>query len=167
VQDGFAFGGGFGYMLPDSPLGFRMDFFWSWHDMSRKAIDAILEHTDSIGYAQARFSSVTLDAVMRTRRRGAAQLYMMGGIGAYNRYVEFGDIVGWSMDPWYPWWGYYPVYGDYYSDSDIEFGYNIGGGIDIQVAPGQGSIYIEAGYTYTNHDPSPLEYVPLAFGYRW
>ena len=160
ITDGFAFGGGFGYNIPNKPIGFRVDFFWSWHDLSNKAIQEILEHTDKLGYANTRVSYVTGDIMLRTRRRGPLQLYFQGGIGAYNRFIELGDIVGWVNDPWYPWWGYYPIYGSYFSDSKVAFGYNIGGGIDLQLAPGQGSLFLEAGYHYTTHDPSPIEIVP-------
>ena len=178
ITDGFAFSGGFGYNIPNKPVGFRVDFFWSWHDLTPQAIQKVLEildpDTGKLGYANTRVSYVTGDILLRTRRRGPMQLYFQGGIGAYNRFIEIGDVVGYGYIPPYPgypgyppWGGAYPIYGSYVSDSKIAFGYNIGGGIDLQLAPGQGSLFLEAGYHYTTHDPNPIEIVPIMFGYRW
>lgn len=125
------------------PIGFRFD--GAYDRMMIEASDPV------IGPIDGNYSiwSLTANAVLAP---SVSPIYFIGGIGYYRVKATI-DVDG----------------GSFSSDSENEFGFNLGGGVQVPVTGL--SAFIEARWNRVNleveGESTNIDYVPIVFGFRF
>ena len=92
--------------------------------------------------------------------------YVIAGLGGAKATAEVGSYSYYGT-AWYPWWGYYPVYGynSAVSQSTTRMTYNAGLGVQFKISPSF-IMSLESRYTVVATQQN-VEYVPIAIGFRF
>jgi opacity protein-like surface antigen len=161
-------------------VGLDFDLGWADFDVSNEAIQKINDaiSQDPLNDGTVNDGSIstwwlTTDAIWSPENEGTVSFYIAGGIGAYylDGQLTTTGLIYYppSCDPWYPWWCYPGGVGtgNYVvgSQSEWEFGYNAGIGLNIELASGS-QIYLEAKYHYIDTNTA-VTIIPIQIGFRW
>jgi opacity protein-like surface antigen len=140
---GFRLGAGLEFRPALMPIGFRLD--GAYDRMRLEADDPV------IGPIDGNYSiwSVTANAVLAP---AVSPIYFIGGIGLYSVKATI-DVDG----------------GSFSSDSENEFGFNLGGGVQVPLS--SVGAFIEARWTRVNleveGESNNIDYIPIVFGFRF
>jgi len=105
-------------------------------------------------------------------RQSAANAYVMGGFGVYDRNLTLTRPTVLTSIVCDPFFGCYPVaYGANQivaSFSTVKPGFNTGAGLEFRIHESSAKLFAEARYQrmFTTHG-NDLSYVPVTFGIRW
>jgi opacity protein-like surface antigen len=122
--------------------------------------------------------------VVRSPREGAAQPYLIAGVGVYYRPMKITTpSVGYVPGYCNPWWyycvpgGYVPVDAIIGSRSSTDFGMDVGGGLNLKLGT-SAAFYAEARYHYIwgpsfqnsltgTTQKANGQFIPITFGVRF
>lgn len=167
LQGGAIVGGGF-TVAPSasSPVDFRMDLSYSYHNATNKLINNGQQTTDIyIDGGSGEIWSVTGNVDLHFPIVYGVRGYVTAGIGAYYTLIQLTQSGAYySCDPFS---GY--CYGDgsaIVASNDVtRFGWDAGVGIVFDLPSGH-AWFIEARYHRVS-TTTPIEYVPIEIGYRF
>ena len=170
LQGGYLVGGGFS-ITPSrySPLDFRFDVSYSEHQATNYFLDLGQQAANTqVDNGTGSFWSGTGNLVYHVPLAYGVRAYGIAGIGVYHERVE--------LTQYNPYGGYYycdPFLG--YCDAGADalvassgvtkFGWNAGLGVEFVLPYGQ-AWFLEARYHRISTD-TPVEYIPIAIGYRF
>jgi opacity protein-like surface antigen len=171
LQGGYLVGGGFSVTpSPNGPLDVRFDLSYSEHTATNTLLDIGQQATSTrIDNGTGSFWSGTGNLVFHVPIVYGVRAYGIAGIGAYHSRVELTQQVPYGYGYYYcdPFSGFCYGSGDALVSSSgvTKFGWNAGAGVEFSLPYGQ-SWFIEARYHRISTD-RPIEYVPIAIGYRF
>ena len=171
LQGGYLVGAGFS-ITPSrySPLDFRFDVSYSEHQATNYLLDLGQQSASTqVDDGTGSFWSGTGNVVYHVPLAYGVRAYGIAGIGVYHERVELTQFD--------PYGGYYycdPFLG-YCSSGGADalvsssgvtkFGWNAGAGVEFALPYGR-AWFLEARYHRISTD-TPVEYVPIAVGYRF
>jgi opacity protein-like surface antigen len=171
LQGGYLVGGGFSVTPSrDSPLDARFDVSYSQHNATNYLLDLGQQAANtSVDSGTGSFWSGTGNLVYHVPLAYGVRAYGIAGVGVYHSRVE--------LTQYDPYGGYF--YCDPFSgfcanggsnalvasSGATKFGWNAGAGVEFALPYGQ-AWFIEARYHRISTD-TPIEYVPIAIGYRF
>jgi hypothetical protein len=159
-HDGWTVGGGVIFRpYPHQPFMFRADFDYSYFNATNAFISAAGTPGNS-GYMDTLTGFV--DGVLEAPVSSSVRFYFMAGIGLGYRGIYLGQ-GGYYCNPFWYYCG--PGYG-YSGNSDTNFAWNAGLGVNFPV-PGGSSWFIEARYERFETSGAPTEFIPIRFGFRF
>lgn len=171
LQGGYLFGGGFS-ITPSryAPLDVRFDFSYSAHQATNNLLDLGQQAANTqVDNGTGSFWSGTGNLVYHVPLAYGVRAYGIAGAGVYHARVE--------LTQYDPYGGYYycdPFSGfcdiggtnTLVSSSGVtKFGWNAGLGVEFDLPYGR-AWFIEARYHRISTD-KPIEYLPIAIGYRF
>ncbi|GAC1328596.1 MAG: hypothetical protein NVS1B6_15940 [Steroidobacteraceae bacterium] len=171
LQGGYLLGGGFSVTPPSSPFDARFDFSYSSHKASNYLLDLGQQATNTqIDNGTGSFWSGTGNLVYHVPLAYGVRAYGIGGIGIYHARVELTQYDPFGGGYYYcdPFSGFCEVTGAdtlIASHGVTKFGWNAGVGVEFEL-PYRQAWFIEARYHRIATD-KPVEYVPIAIGYRF
>ena len=150
-------------------LGLRLDFQW----------DNLPLRSSTLGLAQATGAtshvySLMLDPIINIPVTKSWGGYFVVGPGYYHRSGKLDSstaVPGSACDPFFRWWGRctagsLPLNGNFLTESQNQFGYNLGGGITRKITP-RFEIYGEFRYLHGSHSGITTTLRPITVGVRW
>jgi hypothetical protein len=98
--------------------------------------------------------------------------HVVGGVGWYQRTVEFTQPTVGVIDVIDPWWGYVgpvlvPTNQVLGSVTDNALGANGGSGVSLSLGGSGASVLAEVRYHFANTKPTSTAIVPVSVGVRW
>ena len=170
LQGGYLVGGGFSVSPGrNSPLDFRFDFSYSAHNATSNLLNIGQQSTNiEINDGTGSFWSGTGNVEYHVPFAYGVQGYGIAGIGIYHSRVELTQATfGGGYYYCDPFSGYCDGGGAAVvaAQTVTKFGWNAGLGVEFALPYGR-SWFIEARYHRITTD-TPIEYVPIAIGYRF
>jgi len=179
LDDDLYFNGGATYWPTTFPVGIDLDLSYSNYDVSNKAINAINDALEADGQERsvtggdADIWSLTVNGIW-SPGKGRTGFHVTAGVGAYytDWQLNTTGLVYYPpiCDPYW-WWCYPGGVGPgsipIASDSNTDFGWNVGIGIDFEVGSTGSQVYVEGKYHSVDVGKGSLEYIPIVVGYRW
>ncbi|HXV75960.1 MAG TPA: outer membrane beta-barrel protein [Candidatus Polarisedimenticolaceae bacterium] len=173
LEGGYNFNGGATYWPEHWPVGIDLELGYNTFDVKREVLDDIRDATgfDDTLDGDVDIWSLTVDGMWGPPPGGGINVYFAGGLGVYHEEATLSTPVAYSgivCDPWWYWCvpGVITGEGIIDSESETNFGYNLGVGLTFELGLGS-QIYLEAKYHRVERDREPTDYIPIVIGYRW
>lgn len=170
LEDGGLIDGGFSFFPEGGPVGLRVDLSYGYHN----ATSQLLQYGEqSTGYAvdngYGEIGAVSVGAVVRAAWSSHSHVYALAQIGESDVRVQLNQSNNGSgsyCNPFYCGSDYNGRDSTTVYDRSIDrFSWNLGVGVEFPLRGGQ-NLFLEAQYRRIE-TPTPLEYWPLAVGWRF
>ena len=169
LQGGYLVDGGFSITpSKDSPLDLRFDVQYSQHNATSNLLNIGQQTTNvAVNNGTGSFWSFGGNLAYHVPIIYGVSAYGIAGIGVYHARVELTQFSPFGYYYCDPFSGFCDGTGDVLvaSNGVTKFGWNGGAGVEFALPYGQ-SWFIEARYHRISTD-KPIEYIPLAVGYRF
>ncbi len=170
LEDGGLIDGGFSFFPEGGPLGLRVDLSYGYHNATNQLLQYGAQTT---GYAvdngYGEIGAVAVGAVLRGTWTGHSHVYALAQIGDSDVRVQLNQSNNGSGNYCNPF--YCGSNSNYYDSTTVydrsinRFSWNLGVGVEFPLR-GRQNVFLEAQYRRIE-TPTPLEYWPLAVGWRF